>query len=163
MKQCFLMLYFFCVVFISFAQTMNQNLVSPSGNFYQNLTNNMSFSIGETIIDTYKNNNNTITSGFHQSYFIISTIENNFSDKPFLFIYPNPVKDHLNIKFIQTQTDYDYNIDVYNMQGKKLQTIINYADFIQINLHQYAVSNYIIIIKNNLTQESISYKVQKIE
>jgi hypothetical protein len=148
---------------IGFTQSIEQNVVSTSGNNHNQINGSIEYTVGEPVIETIENGDNTMTQGFQQSYFVVSTVENNITSVPFLSIYPNPTMGDLNIKFNNANQSYYCTIDIFDLNGKKLQSITNYTESVLIKLDQYAVSTYFLLITDNETQETIKYKVQKIK
>jgi hypothetical protein len=100
--------------FIGQAQSTELNVFSSSGNHFSNGSVEVSFTIGETVISTESNTNNTLTQGFHQTNWVFMGVEN-FESTLEISVFPNPSSDDL---FIQTTYFEGLNYELYDAQGK---------------------------------------------
>ena len=151
----------FCVNSVN-AQEISNKVISSAGNDFNQLNGNIGFTLGETVIDTYSSTENQLTQGFHQSYFIVSTVQPLKDEYPFLSIYPNPTSDLLNIEF-KNPNSKGYIVKVYNTDGKELQTTICYNNKLVLSLSQFNITIYMIEIQDIENQDIIIYKVAKMK
>ena len=80
----------------------------------------------------------------------IEPIENAFS------VYPNPVKDWLNITFSFSDNE-EITINLYDLQGRRLKQVQSYSNPIEINLSDYAAGVYFIRVET--TNNAYSKKI----
>ncbi|MBN1252542.1 MAG: T9SS type A sorting domain-containing protein [Bacteroidales bacterium] len=104
------------------AQIISPEAMVSSGASYNNSYAQISFTLGELQSATYKNDNIILTQGFMQSDFSISTLSKFENSKNFTVkVFPNPVKDNLNIKF-ESNNNEKLIIQLYDISGKQILT-----------------------------------------
>lgn len=81
----------------SFSQNNNLKLISPAGDHYTNDSYQLDWSIGELVTATLSSNTFTLTQGFHQNSYVITSIESHSIDGVNLNIFPNPTSEFLTI------------------------------------------------------------------
>jgi disulfide oxidoreductase YuzD len=82
----------------SFAQTIDKDVLSSCGSTFESGNVNLSFTIGETMVETYQQGNLALNQGFHQSSFTftdISSIDNKVVD---ITLFPNPAVDVVKVR-----------------------------------------------------------------
>lgn len=100
MKKIISTLSIVLISLVSFSQTSILEVVSPAGGYFEGSGISVSWTLGETVIDTWVNEDAGImvTSGFQQGDFTITGLPNNpmagFSVK----MFPNPAKLETSIK-----------------------------------------------------------------
>jgi hypothetical protein len=100
-------------------KTQAQQLVSASGGHYSDAQLNVSWSVGETVIETFTDDNYILTQGFQQPGLVLVGIES-FSDQfEALHVYPNPTSDYVNINLNEDYDNLSYR--VLNSEGKVIQ------------------------------------------
>lgn len=81
----------------SYCQSAEQQVISSSGNHYNNGTIQLSYTIGEPVISTESNTTSTLTQGFHQTNWKFLGLED-FAPEITISVFPNPVMNQLNIQ-----------------------------------------------------------------
>ncbi len=147
---------------MSFSQaSIALDLVSTSGNFFQNENVSISYSVGEIAINTLDANSNIITQGFQQSklpIFDILVIEPSF--KIDVSVYPNPAGEILFIKF-KNETNQEFFAEIYTVLGEKL-IIKELNDYLsEINIDEFNNSLYLLKIRNSENQIVAASKIYK--
>ncbi|OYT17645.1 MAG: hypothetical protein B7C24_01425 [Bacteroidetes bacterium 4572_77] len=144
-----------------FGQSLDPNVSSSGGDYFQNDQNSLSWTIGETIISTLENDA-FLTQGFHQdTYTVIGIKENAISDIS-INIFPNPTRDLLNIQYQSTDNKQeDIIIQLLDMSGRVLKEEKHYSSsqIIQINLQSYERAYYLLRIINK--KQINTYKIVK--
>jgi hypothetical protein len=97
-----------------------QQLVSTAGDFYQNNSGSLSFSLGELAIETFLSTNNILTQGFQQTNLVAVSIKELPGLDFEISVYPNPVKDIVVLK-IPSEKLVGKQYKLYDMDGKLLQ------------------------------------------
>jgi hypothetical protein len=152
----FLFLHF--TVFCS-SQSLSPEIVSSSGSFFSNGTNQLSWTLGEPVINTESAGNFILTQGFHQT--LLSANPVNFISDYNIKVFPNPTQDLLQIK-IDSAPD-DYQFDLYDIVGRNIKsTIINQSNFIQLSLAELSAGNYLLKITDKEHRLIQAFKVQKL-
>jgi hypothetical protein len=139
------------------AQSLSQTVNATAGDFYQNGTASLSWTIGEPIVNTLENGSLRLTQGFHQPYLAISSIYElgNIGIR----LYPNPSKSMLNIDITETGS---FSADLYDLLGRKLQSFSIVGNHYSLDLTDFAAANYFIRIYNSEKHQIATYKIQKI-
>ena len=83
------------LTFSTFSQV--QEVVSSSGDNYNNSSGSIQYTLGEVVISTVSNSNSTITQGFHQTKWDFVGLEDYSSDFD-VTVYPNPISERLTIR-----------------------------------------------------------------
>ena len=99
------------------AQTNFPELVSSSGNHFENSSFQMDWSIGEIAIETYAQGSFTLTQGLHQNTYTVTAI----NDLPLFDVnitaYPNPASDFITIENSE-DLQKELAIEISDIKGK---------------------------------------------
>ena len=157
----------FIMLFSSVAlmgQSLKQDVIASAGGFNTSSDNSLSISwtLGETIIPTFKSQDGTLilTHGFQQKL-IITGIDENIDTKVKVKLYPNPASEQINLQF-ETATDKEILLYMLDSQGKLIKTdrIEESSTEKIINLEDLPAGVYYLrMIKGNLVNV---YKVVKL-
>ena len=118
--------------FISLCQSDMQKVVSSSGNHFNNGIIQLSFTIGEPIINTLSGTTTNITQGFHQSNHLIVSVEEKNPNLD-IKVYPNPIGDKL---YINTEFFEGVYYEIYDANGKLVC-----KDFLKKNITEIETIN----------------------
>lgn len=138
------------------AQTTSPELVSSAGDSFNNTSYQLDWSIGELSTETYAGSQNTLTQGFHQGTYIITSIDENPLLEFTITAFPNPTSNFISLKvnastMLSTGSSKVESLQfaVTDLSGKISQTgkILNETE--QINFSNYAVGTYIVTISQN--------------
>ena len=145
----------------SFAQTPPQQVISSGGDTHKNENISISYTIGETIIDTYKTSDIILTQGFHQGTLTIVSIEEINEIQHEIIAYPNPASDHIYLK-VDHKDFYNsnYSYQLYNLNGKLIQSGGIESSKTRISFTNLTTGTYIIKVFDG-KQEAKSIKVIK--
>jgi hypothetical protein len=111
---------------IGFSQSISPEVIASAGEHYYNGSVQLSWTLGEVMIDTYDNGTNILTQGFHQTQLTVTSIEENLAEVR-MNLYPNPTSEFLNIDLGNNEKD--INLQVYDMTGKLIhKDVINAYD-----------------------------------
>ena len=158
-----------CVIILNLcnlcsAQSIEPEVYASSGSHYTGTNAQLSWTIGEPIIEIVSNTSNIVTQGFHQTNYDITSIKENPDLGYDISIFPNPVSNTLQINISGNVNNSNLKIELMDITGKILitekvaGTIINY----QLNIREYATGSYFLRITNEKEQLINSYKIQKI-
>jgi len=112
MKKIYLIL----IIFSTFYINLNaQEIISSSGDYFQNATVSVSWTIGEPITETYNNGTNILTQGFQQSKLTSVSIFELLNEGIKVSIAPNPTQDYINL-YIDNFKGINYQL--YDFTGK---------------------------------------------
>ncbi len=125
------------------AQDIDQNVIGTAGAYSENATGSLSWTIGETVIETVSDGTNTLTQGFQQGDLFVTNLIEQLELSSNLKVYPNPVENILHVETDKKDMDYQLlNISgqaISNGKLKNTNQVINFSDlpagtyFLKIN------------------------------
>ncbi len=117
MKKLLLLSAFAFTFHVINAQSLSHQTVNSAGSTVKISTFNIDYSVGETITETIKGSNNSITQGFIQPEIKIQTGLSFFKDKEGcnFSIFPNPTTEFL--EYNSEKTD-EADFEVYSITGE---------------------------------------------
>ena len=139
------------VIYTAVAGPINsvaQEVITPSADYYETPSMSLSWTIGEIAIETYVADDIILTQGFNQANIVITTVtEELFTDFK-ITICPNPVKD---IFTVNAETDHMQQLkaELYDLAGTKLLSEQIMPGNTQINAERLPASTYILKIYDN--------------
>jgi hypothetical protein len=110
----------FSIVFLSLAtqaQSLTPQVIASAGNYFDNGTVSLSWTLGEPAIETYTSGSNILTQGFHQPELLTVGIATVLPRNTFMNIYPNPTLHNVtfDLKYFDNAV---INIDIINNLGQ---------------------------------------------
>jgi len=149
-------------LFTTEAQSLSQVVVANSGATISGASNTLSFTVGEPVIGTITNGES-----LHQGFWA-GAVENvllstdDFSRNPQPTIFPNPVKEYLNLVFTET-TGEDVEIDIFDVLGNRVlhREFINNAPNEMLDMANYSSGVYILNVMYSKTQKAKTFKIIK--
>ncbi|OFX43163.1 MAG: hypothetical protein A2046_03040 [Bacteroidetes bacterium GWA2_30_7] len=146
------------------SQTIVQDVISSGGGYYDNGNSKLSVTIGETFTDTYSNSNNTITQGFQQSDYNITSIEETAKEGISATVFPNPTTNKINLKFEQkTDESISYVLSDYSGKIIKNYDIIKDETVIEIDFSKLSSGIYFLKVFNKNGDFQKTFKVEKLK
>jgi hypothetical protein len=154
MKKTIPFLILMILVFGLKAQSVERWVIGSAGGSYYDGVHDfeMDFTVGELMVTTETNVNNTLTQGFQQPQNPLSWVSvQDYSENPsHVILYPNPVIDQLNLS-IQNAKSGEYRIMVYDVIGQLLIDNTISAGFdgtarANLDFNSYATGNYYVRI-----------------
>jgi hypothetical protein len=159
MKHYFLFL--FTVFFaLSVEAQIKQEVISSAGGYNSNGGISISWTLGETIIPTYKVGDLVLTHGFQQ-VLIITTIEENLDQLVNVKVFPNPASEIVNLQF-EIPVEGEITLFIFDSHGQLIKRDIIESTTVekQINLQDLPAGIYYLrLIKGKLVNV---YKVVKL-
>jgi len=139
------------------------SVIASAGDYQSNGTISLSWTLGEVAVTTLSSGNYTLTQGFQQSWDLGVKVENIKFDWS-VQAYPNPVKEHLNIKFTLDKPG-KFSIEIMDITGKKIlikkaQTI-NPNQILELDLSQYKHGIYLLQVYSTDQKLHRVYKIRK--
>jgi len=131
------------------SQTLSPELVASSGAYKDTLGINLSWSLGEAVIATFKRDENMLTQGFHQWRYVVTTMVNEPSVDYEIKVYPNPVTDLLHISIEKGQKLTDKHFYLIDLKGKRLKEGKFVKNIENLDLSSLPVATYILYIREN--------------
>jgi len=144
-----------------FSQATSPEVLVSAGDHYAGENFSVSWSIGESIIETASDSYITLTQGFHQPDVIITEITDAETENYTISVYPNPTADHV---YIQTQSVeiLPLQAELFDMHGNKLLSQTLTGDVTQFSVQQLPVGMYLLKVSTKNRKEQRIFKVQKV-
>ena len=86
---------FACLFMLGSLIAQAQELISSQGGYQSNETLSMTYSVGETVTETFSNPASILSQGFNQPSFTISTESKDVSLNMLIEAWPNPTNDYV--------------------------------------------------------------------
>lgn len=146
--------------FVGLAQSISPEVIASAGEHYDNGTVQLSWTLGEVMIDTYDNGTNILTQGFHQTELTVTSIEETLTDIR-LNLYPNPTSEYLNIELGNNEED--INLQLYDMSGKLIhKDVINaYDTKYVLPMQSVATGQYLVQMQSENGKLNTTHQVVK--
>jgi hypothetical protein len=144
---------------IGFSQTHTPEVYATSGGYYTSTNCSLSWTLGESVIETYSNTNNIFTQGFQQSSYFITSVKENINDAFPFSVYPNPTNSFINICYESTELK-KLKADLMDITGKLLHSE-TFQNNLQLNLSGYTSSLYFIRIFDENNNSVKTFKITK--
>ena len=135
----------------------NQELITTSGEHFTGANAQLSWSIGEPVIETITNSNNTLTQGFHQTNFTIANVKD-FDANFMVTVFPNPTSEIINLK-VEKFNKLSYQL--FNLNGKliKQSTLTQKSSIISVS--DLAKGTYLLTLLDAETNKIKTYQIIK--
>jgi hypothetical protein len=166
MKKYLILSCTFYLFFIAKSQSISPEVIATAGDYFVGSNATLSWTLGEVITETVFNGNYTLTQGFQQPHYNITSIPDdpNIKNDPLadINIYPNPVGDQLNVNFKEMKQD-NVTITLFDLNGKVLINDIaeNTTTVKQLNMTYVAKGSYILRFATKDGKFLKSFKVVK--
>jgi hypothetical protein len=143
----FFVLYFSALIisFSAFSQSVDMDVIATSGANGSSPTHQLSWTIGEPIIETLTQSSNILTQGFHQTNLVVTDITEQTTLNLELVIYPNPVVNQLNLN-IENPENLPLNYVLYDEVGRVLSQDRIYSNQSSISMENLSRANYLLAI-----------------
>jgi hypothetical protein len=102
------------------AQLIKQEVIASAGGYNVSGDISLSWTLGETIIETFSSGALVLTHGFQQKLIVTTVKENPYSSLN-VILFPNPAGDFINIQ-TDPPADTETDILLVDLQGKTLKT-----------------------------------------
>jgi len=140
-----------------------QAVIASSGGYKAGSGISLSWTIGETIIPTFKSQDGTLilTHGFQQKL-LVTSIEEDINVLVEIKVFPNPATEAVNIQF-DSAVDEEIKLDILDSQGKLIKTDLIGPALTekQINMQDIPAGIYYLRLSNGKHNISV-YKVVKL-
>jgi hypothetical protein len=144
-------------LFLLTASLSAQEVISTQGDSYNNGSNEIDFTIGETVIETVSDGTNTLTQGFHQTQLLITSLED-LDINMLVNIFPNPTSELLNLRVEEYEA---LSFQLFDVTGKLLSEALITAKETSVNVSEYPKGTYLLTLTHQDTKKIKTYKVIK--
>jgi len=151
------LLFTMIIVLWNFSATNAQEVTASSGNDFTNEQIQISWTLGEAVIQTLSSNQTTLTQGFHQSKLTITAVDEIADLTWNISAFPNPAHDYLKLD-IQHDPDRKLFFSLYSMDGKLLIRKQIETQLSEISMQNYISATYFL----KVTDKNLVLKTFKI-
>lgn len=145
----------------TWAQSISPEVVASAGGHFQNGSVQLSWTLGEVMIDTYSSSGNIITQGFHQTDLTVTSVEQTNAVSLDVNVFPNPTAQDLNV---DVRGDHvPLAITLYDLNGKLImqENLTANQNSLSMNVSYLAMANYLLTITDERGSYSATYRVVK--
>lgn len=147
MKKAYIFILFILSAFYVAGQEVSSYVIASAGESKEAGEINISWTLGEIAIETLQDdaNNLTLTQGFQQGYFEITSIDEPLSGDYDLKVYPNPARDYIWVDLKSEQIKMVV-LELYDLEGRLVQnTRFNIMEGpTRVDLNELSASQYIL-------------------
>lgn len=158
-----ILFYLFWIAWLGLsAQTTSPVVISSAGASFKSANAELSWTIGEPIIETFTSNGTVLTQGFHQTNLIITSVVDLASEAQ-VKVFPNPVANIANIEFKEnaglTQ------LQLVDAQGRSLinRRVQLKAGIEQLDLSRFPAGSYYLRLHNATAKNIQTLKIVKLK
>lgn len=126
-----------------------QEILAPAGGSISKGGIQISYTIGETVIQTIEKNDVMLTQGFHQSKLIITTVKDFNSLAIEIKVYPNPTSDYITIEQITNSGVVDLSAQLFDMHGRLIKSVPANQINTQINMQDFKSATYLLKVMDS--------------
>lgn len=136
-----------------------QEVLSSAGQTQKAADTELSWTIGETVIETWSNPTSTLTQGFHQTRITITAISEIEWPGLKINVFPNPVRNTLNIEFNSLPEEMLFV--VIDLLGKTIQRDFIKGNNTYLDFSNLADGQYILKIQTKAGKPVQTFKIVK--
>jgi hypothetical protein len=142
------------------AQSLTPEVVATAGDHFATAGAQMSWTLGEPVIETYTSPTTQLTQGFHQTTLSIVAVNDPASDFQ-VRVYPNPTADRVNIEAQASSPA--FGVAIFDAQGRALliQSAAPQAPLRTLDLSGYAPGLYLLHLRSQDGQNIQAFKIIK--
>ena len=120
-----------------------QEVIATGGDVHQGSTHSISYTIGETVIETEVSAEYQATQGFQQGWIdIVDDLDEINLEEITINLYPNPVGHILHISMSEIASG--QRIELYDIKGKLLQEVRIEDTLTEMDMEQYSNGTYLL-------------------
>ncbi len=135
-------------LFFIILNSNGQEVVASSGNHFSNNEIQISWTLGEPVIQTLSNNNVLLTQGFHQAKLTVTAIEELDDLLMQISAYPNPTSNILKLS-VKNSGKEELHYTLYTLDGKMLMQKQIESDLSEISMMNYVSAIYFLKVTSN--------------
>ncbi|HRW63740.1 MAG TPA: T9SS type A sorting domain-containing protein [Bacteroidales bacterium] len=149
MKKILLIIIALIIGGVAYSQTISSYVVASAGESAENGNISISWTLGEVAVETLESSSITLTQGFQQGYFEITSIDESITGNITLKVYPNPAAEFIWVA-METVDIKVATIEIFDIDGKRVYNqkwhLIDGEK--QILLNGFSASQYILRVSD---------------
>lgn len=143
-----------------FFKSRAQEVISSAGATHSSANLQLSWTVGELMVETFSSGGTILTQGFHQSKLVITAINQILLAEFDLEVYPNPTSGEVNIKLNKGNIS-KLRFSIYTSQGKQIRQQEFSSQTERINMQLLAPGYYILKITRDTDIPVQTFKIVK--
>ncbi len=146
------------------AQSLIPDVIASAGDKYTGKNGSLSWTLGETAIETISSETNLLTQGFHQTYLVILKDERPDDPSVDVSVYPNPVNDLLTIEITIPESGPHIRLELFDLLGHRIHdhTIKCQTYYEQLDVSRFSSSLFVLRVTNLKTLQTECFKIHKV-
>lgn len=149
----------FIIVLLLGSVVCAQEVISSSGATQTTSEIEISWTLGELVIETNSAGSNTLTQGFHQSKLTVTSVPEVHILEIELEVFPNPSHDFLIIQFEELVDGAAYSL--FDITGKLIERELITSTRTVIQLEKYSSGQYILKLTKNFKEPLKTFQILK--
>lgn len=161
MKKKSLLIFQLLISGVVLGQSVLPEVMSTAGDHFTSNDAQVSWTIGETVIESLENANNQLTQGFHQTNLILTSILD-LAKEYNVEVFPNPTNDIITVQWKENVGK--HSLDLYDNTGKRIyRNLERKADMTDIiNVSDLASGSYFLLLSMPKDNSIQIFKIIKI-
>jgi hypothetical protein len=147
---------------LGYSQSVSPEVTASAGDHFTGTNAQLSWTIGETMIETYVNGSNQLTQGFHQTNLMVTAVED-LTDNFQVKFFPNPATDILNIEWSEISDPLTLSLHDATGQQLIMKKVLDQTMSITFDLTTHAAGSYLLQLSNADEQTIKIFKILKIK
>jgi hypothetical protein len=136
-----------------------QEVVSSAGDTQSAAGYEVSWTVGEAVIETLIAGSNILTQGFHQTKLTVTAVSELLIPGLDIKVFPNPTQDFITVHFSEYIEGSTYFL--YDFSGKLLENKLIHSADMEINMKNYASGQYILKLATKSLQPIQTFQIVK--
>lgn len=149
----------FLAILLSSIMLQAQEVISAGGETINNSAYEISYTIGEPVIETITDGDNVLTQGMHQSKLTVTSISELLNPEMQVEVFPNPTQDFVIIRFDRLFDNLNYSI--FDITGKRIDNSIISLSETTLDFTNYIQGTYILKLQHENKEAIQTFKIIK--
>lgn len=147
---------------LGYGQSVSPEVTASAGEHFAGANAQLSWTIGELMVETYMMGSSQLTQGFHQTNLIVTAV-GDIAESFQVSVFPNPTIDVLNIKW--SEVSGPLTLSLYDVTGKQLlsQQALDQTMSKTVDLSTYAAGSYFLQLINQESKTIKTFKILKVK
>lgn len=150
-----LLVAFTCSLNTMRSQSIDREIMSPAGAHFSNPNGSITFTIGETMMQTFEQGMK-LSQGFHQEWAFITAVGDNFEEPNQVSIYPNPTSGQLTVT-----SDGPARLAMFDLSGKAVFQYEKQAGAEEVDLGELPPGLFVLVLLDDQGRKGV-YQVEVI-
>lgn len=147
------------IISITGSVVTGQEVISSAGNSQTASEIEVSWTLGEVVIETHSSGSSILTQGFHQTKLTVTHVPGGQYAEIDVDVFPNPTHDIIIVQFDKLLTNTGYSL--FDITGKVLEKKLITANRTHVHLNDYAPGLYILKLTKEENQLLQTFQILK--